>query len=172
MEGKDYKTDQNCFPLALSCSLATSYLWLSGSLALWLSSYLSLSLSLYLSLSLLTDSQLCMLKLRDLLLQGNKYLYYYNMDSEFVSYSVMMFVRKLPQQFGVRQWDSLDVTSGPDSGRRLITLELKSSNPTSQKRLRDEGPFRCWDQRDRPLESKRTQVAQNDISGKSQLNSI
>ncbi len=43
-----------------------------------------------------------------------------------VSYSVMMFVRKkLPQQFGVRQWDSLDVTSGPDSGRRLITLELK-----------------------------------------------
>ncbi len=43
-----------------------------------------------------------------------------------VSYSVMMFVRKkLPQQFGVRQWDSLDVTSGPDSGQRLITLELK-----------------------------------------------
>ncbi len=61
------------------------------------------------------------------------------------------------------------MTSGPDSGRRLITLELKSSNPTSQKRLRDEGPFRCWDRRDRPLESKRTQVAQNDISGKKQL---
>ncbi len=38
----------------------------------------------------------------------------------------MMFVRKkLPQQFGVRKWDSMDVTSGPDSGRRLITLELK-----------------------------------------------
>ncbi len=61
MEGKDYKTDQNCFPLArslaLSCSLATSYL----------------ALSLYLSLSLLTDLQLCVLELRDLLLQENKH---------------------------------------------------------------------------------------------------
>ncbi len=105
-------------------------------------------------------------------MQENKHFYYYNLDSECLLLSEMFVRRKLPQQFGVRQWDSLDVTSGPDSGRRLITLELKSSNPTSQKRLRDEGPFRCWDRRDRPLESKRTQVAQNDISGKSQLNSI
>ncbi len=75
MEGKDYKTDQNCFPLARS--LALLLLLISGSLALFLS-----TLSLYLSLSLLTDLQLCVLELRDLLLQGNKYLYYYNMDSE------------------------------------------------------------------------------------------
>ncbi len=54
----------------------------------------------------------------------------------------MMFVRKkLPQQFGVRKWDSLDVTSGPDSGRRLITLELKVPTLPRKKRLRDEGPF-------------------------------
>ncbi len=62
--------------LYLSVSLALySYLSLS------FLSFLSLSLSLSLSL-LLTDSQLCVLELRDLLLQGNKYFYYYNMDSE------------------------------------------------------------------------------------------
>ncbi len=54
-----------------------------------------------------------MLELRDLLLQENKYLYYYNLDSRVVSYSVMMFVRKkLHNNLGVRKWDSLDVTSG------------------------------------------------------------
>ncbi len=88
-----------------------------------------------------------------------------------VSYSVMMFVRKkLPQQFGVRQWDSLDVTSGPDSGQRLITLELKVPTLPRKKIQRRGTVSRCWDRRDRPLESKRTQVAQNDISGKKQLN--
>ncbi len=90
LEGKDYKTDRHCFSLLL----------ISGSLSLclWLSLTISLSLS-FLILSLLTDSQLCMLELRDLLLQENKYLYYYNLDSRVVSYSVMMFVRKkLPQQ--------------------------------------------------------------------------
>ncbi len=88
MEGKDYKTDQNCFPLARSCSLA-SYLWLSGSLLI----YLSLSISL----SLLTDLQLCMLELRDLLLQENKH-FIIIIWIQSVSYSVMMFVRKkLPQ---------------------------------------------------------------------------
>ncbi len=88
MEGKDYKTDQNCFPLAL---LLSCYFL---SLALWLSSYLSLSLCL--SLSLLTDLQLCMLELRDLLLQENKH-FIIIIWTQSVSYSVMMFVRKLPQ---------------------------------------------------------------------------
>ncbi len=69
MEGKDYKTDQNCFPLARS--LALLLLLISGSLALWLSIAISLALSLF--LSLLTDLQLCMLELRDLLLQENKH---------------------------------------------------------------------------------------------------
>ncbi len=170
MEGKDYKTDQNCFPLARSLALLLSCYFLS--LALCLSGSLLISLSLYLSLSLLTDLQLCMLELRDLLLQENKH-FIIIIWIQSVSYSVMMFVRKkIATTVWCQKWDSLDVTSGPDSGRRLITLELKSSNPTSQKRLRDEGPFRCWDRRDRPLESKRTQVAQNDISGKKQLNSI
>ncbi len=72
-----------------------------------------------------------------------------------------------------QKWDSLDVTSGPDSGRRQATLELKSSNPTSQKRLRDEGPFPLLGPEGSTTGiKKRTQVAQNDISGKSQLNSI
>ncbi len=73
MEGKDYKTDQNCFPLgslALSCSLATLL-----SLSLWLSSYLELSaLSLSLSLSSLTDlAHVYYLRRGDLLLQENKH---------------------------------------------------------------------------------------------------
>ncbi len=86
----------------------------------------------------------------------------------------MMFVRKkLPQQFGVRQWDSLDVTSGPDSGRRQATLELKV--PTlPRKKIQRRGTVSAvgtggidhWNKK------KRTQVAQNDISGKSQLNSV
>ncbi len=71
----------------------------------------------------------------------------------------MMFVRKkLPQQFGVRQWDSLDVTSGPDSGdvQRRGTVSAVGT-----------GGIDHWNKK-----KKRTQVAQNDISGKSQLNSI
>ncbi len=97
MEGKDYKTDQNCFPLALALLLSCYFL----SLALWLSIAISLALSLYLSLSLLTDLQLCVLELRDLLLQENKH-FIIIIWTQSVSYSVMMFVRKLPQQFGVR----------------------------------------------------------------------
>ncbi len=66
-----------------------------------------------------------MLELRDLLLQENKH-FIIIIWTQSVSYSVRCLLeRKLPQQFGVRQWDSLDVTSGPDSGQRLITLELK-----------------------------------------------
>ncbi len=71
-----------------------------------------------------------------------------------------------------QKWDSLDVTSGPDSGRRLITLELKVPTLPRKKDSETRDRFRCWDRRDRPLESKRTQVAQSDISGKSQLNSV
>ncbi len=93
MEGKDYKTDQNCFPLARARALALLLLLISGSLALWLSIAISLSLSLYLSLSLLTDSQLCMLELKDLLLQENKH-FIIIIWIQSVSYSVMMFVRK------------------------------------------------------------------------------
>ncbi len=54
----------------------------------------------------------------------------------------MMFVRKkLPQRFGVRKWDSLDVTSGPDSGRRLITLELKVPTLPRKKKIERRGTF-------------------------------
>ncbi len=85
----------------------------------------------------------------------------------------MMFVRKkLPQQFGVRQWDSLDVTSGPDSGRRLITLELKVPTlPRKKIQRRGTVPLLGPEGSTTGIK-KRTQVAQNDISGKKQLNSI
>ncbi len=80
MREKDYKTDRHCFSLLLL---------ISGSLALY--SYLSVSLSLYLSLSLslslLTDSQLCVLELRDLLLQENKH-FIIIIWTQSVSYSV------------------------------------------------------------------------------------
>ncbi len=85
MEGKDYKTDQNCFPLARSvapwrsCSLALLLLLISGSLLI----YLSLSISL----SLLTDLQLCVLELRGLLLQENKH-FIIIIWTQSVSYSV------------------------------------------------------------------------------------
>ncbi len=90
MEGKDYKTDQNCFPLARSLALLLSCYFLS--LALWLSSYLSLSL--YLSLSSLTDlAHVYYLRRGDLLLQENKH-FIIIIWTQSVSYSVMMFVRK------------------------------------------------------------------------------
>ncbi len=75
----------------------------------------------------------------------------------------MMFVRKkLPQQFGVRQWDSLDVTSGPDSGQRLITLELKVPTLPRKKdsETRDHsavgtGGIDHWNQKKNPGGTKR-----------------
>ncbi len=86
MEGKDYKTDQNC-SLALLLLLISVSLALYSYLSVSLSLYLSLSLSLYLSLSLLTDLQLCVLELRDLLLQENKH-FIIIIWTQSVSYSV------------------------------------------------------------------------------------
>ncbi len=38
-----------------------------------------------------------------------------------------------------QKWDSLDVTSGPDSGRRLITLELKVPTLPRKKNIQRRG---------------------------------
>ncbi len=95
MEGKDYKTDQNCFPLARA--LALLLLLISGSLAL------SIYLSIYLSLSSLTDlAHVYYLRRGDLLLQENKHFIIIIWTQSCLLLSEMFVRKKLPQQFGVR----------------------------------------------------------------------
>ncbi len=101
MEGKDYKTDQNCFPLALllSCYFLSLALCLSGSLLD--QSRLSLSPLL---LSSLTDlAHVLLFETRDLSCKGNKLLLYIIIsDSRVVYYSSDEVVLEIAQTTSYR----------------------------------------------------------------------
>ncbi len=84
-----------------------------------------------------------------------------------------VYMKEIATTIWCQNWDSLDVTSGPDSGRRQATLELKVPTLPRKKdsETRDRFPLLGPEGSTTGIK-KRTQVAQNDISGKSQLNSI
>ncbi len=108
------------------------------------------------------------------LLQENKYFITIIWTQSCLLLSDDVCMREIATTIWCQKWDSLDVTSGPDSGRRQATLELKVPTlPRKKKRFRDEGPFPLLGPEGSTTGIKKTtQVAQNDISGKSQLNSI